>query len=176
VYALALFAKAALAVTLVIAGGAKLTDLPAFAGALRLFVPLRSWLPALPWLATAIAAGELALGAASIAFPGIWWPNLAVLLLTCGFAAVSAVGYVLFRGRSCHCFGSLFQRKFDLATLLRAAIFVAAAAFAMARAGRQAPIGGWASFGLLCAAALVALAAFAAARALAVGSPNLGGG
>jgi hypothetical protein len=166
---LILGAKSALAMMLLVAGGAKLADLDGFTATARMFVPRPALRTAVRAVAIAIAFGEVALGAASLSVPAAWWVNPVVLALACAFVAVSAAGYARFRGRSCQCFGALSRRKFDAWGVARAAVIVVAAAVAMTGVRPSAlaiPVA--ARAGLLAAALVVALAAFTAARALAV--------
>jgi hypothetical protein len=162
-------AKAALAVMLLVAGGAKLADLTGFAAAVRLFVPLRGLAPAYKHLAAAVALAEAALGGASLAFPAVTWINLVVLAAGCAFAAVSVIGFARHRGKSCRCFGALSRRTFDAAGILRSALIAALAA--VATIGVSAPairLGAVAQILLLAAAALLLAVSFTAARALAM--------
>ena len=168
---LILCAKAAIAVLLLVAAGAKLADLDAFASTVRLFLPGRG-LPAAS--ALILAAGstlaELALGAASLADPAAGWLNPVVFGACCAFLAVSVTGFAVHRGRSCRCFGALTQRKFDLAAIGRGAVIAAAAAVAMRPAQLSAiQLGLAGRLLLLAAGGLLALAAFTAARALTTG-------
>jgi hypothetical protein len=163
-----LAAKSALAMMLLVAGGAKLADLGGFAATVRMFVPRPAPRASVRAAAVAVALGEVGLGAASVSFPAARWVNPVILALACVFLAVSAVGYARLRGRSCQCFGALSQRKFDSSGVARAAAIVAAAALAMA--GVRPPavqLTVPARAGLLAAALVVALTAFTAARALA---------
>ncbi|MGI8447985.1 MAG: MauE/DoxX family redox-associated membrane protein [Streptosporangiaceae bacterium] len=168
---LELAAKSALAVILIIAGGAKLSDLPAFAASLRLFFPWRPFFPAMRWAAAAIAASELGLGAASLSLPAVRWLDLAVFALSCSFLVVSGIGYAMFRGRSCQCFGALSQRRFDVLGILRAAALAAIAATGAATTPVQ--ISDLAKILLLCGTGLLATTAFVAVRALEISSLNL---
>ncbi len=99
--------RAAIAVLLLAAGGAKLADLPGFASAVRLFLP--GAVPtALPraWLAR--RRHRTRPGAGSLSLPQPRWlePGRAGdLLLLPGRHLV--VGYARHRGRSCRCFGGL---------------------------------------------------------------------
>lgn len=161
-------AKAALAVLLLVAGGAKLSDLDGFTTAVALFAPTRGPRPLLRAAATALALAELALGAASLAAPAWRWVNLAVLALGCGFVAISALGYARHRDRTCRCFGALSRRRFDLAGLIRAAVIAAAAALAAGPVSASSVrLGLTAQLLLLGCATLVALAARTAAGVLA---------
>ena len=86
-----LAAKAAIAVLLIAAGGAKLADPVGFTAAIRLFVPppaarRRALVPA---VAAAVIAAELVAGAVSLCWPAAAWANLAVLVLACGFTVVA---------------------------------------------------------------------------------------
>lgn len=169
----ALGCKAAVAVLLVAAGGAKLADLPGFAASVRQFWPARIWPGSARRIAVASAAAELALGAASLASPRARWLNLAVLALSAGFVVVAAAGYRWHRGRSCRCFGALSRRGFSLAGIGRAALITLAAAVAVIPAGSALTQVGLAGrLGLLAGALLVALAArCAAASAGALAGP-----
>jgi len=164
-----LAAKSALAVMLLVAGGAKLADVPGFAGTVRLFIPRRVSGQMREGIAVGIASIELLAGAVSLSAPGWSWVNVAVLALGCVFVAVSLVGYALYRGRSCRCFGALSRRKFDLVAILRSAVIAGLAAIAVLRV-RPADIHlNAAEHALLLVVAVVLVAAsFTAARALAV--------
>jgi hypothetical protein len=171
VTALALAAKAALAVLLLAAGGAKLADRAGFAAAIRLFAPSRPQARVhalVPAVAVAIIMAELIAGAVSLCWPAAAWANLAVLVLACGFVTVAGVGYARFRGRPCRCFGALTRRSFSVRGLFQSIVILAAATLAMRPVG-QGPvaIGLTARLLLLAAAGLMALAARTAAKALA---------
>jgi hypothetical protein len=166
--ALSLGAKGALAVLLLAAGGAKLADLPGFTSAVALFAPAAVPRRMLRAVALAVALAELTLGGASLGTPSWRWVNLAVLVLSCGFVAVSVAGYVAHRGRACKCFGALSQRRFDAAGIVRAALITAVAVIAAGPVPAQSvQLGLAAQLLLLGSAALVAGAACTAARALA---------
>jgi len=134
--------KAAVAVLLLAAGGAKLADLTGFGATVGLFMPaaLRRRGPSTgggpaPGLlrggAAAIAAGEIALGAASLSSPLLGWLNVAVLATAGCFLAVGVIGYLRYPGRPCRCFGALSRRSFGPAGIGRAALIAAAAAVAV---------------------------------------------
>jgi hypothetical protein len=172
--ALVLAAKSAIAVMLLVAGGAKLADLSGFAATLRLFIPRPLEVSSIRTWAGVIVLAELALGTASLSAPGASWLNPVVFALCCAFAIVSATGYALFRGRSCQCFGALSRRRFDLSGLARSAVVAGLAALAMSGVEpAKLRLGAPATGLLLCGAALVALAAFTAARALDASYDNL---
>jgi hypothetical protein len=178
----ALGAKAALAVMLLIAGGAKLADLAGFAASVRLFAPRRlarsaPSAAAARRVALAVALGELALGGASLSSPELGWLNPVVLAVGCAFVAVSGTGYAFHRGRSCRCFGALSQRRFDLAGVGRAVAVAALAAVATTAVPPPSSVRlGLADRGLLLAATcLLAFVAFTAARALAASRDALPG-
>jgi hypothetical protein len=122
--------KAAIAVLLVSAGGAKLADLAGFTSAVRLLAPGFIPQPAVRALAGGIASGEVAVGAASLTSPALGWLNLVVLAVCCGFAAVSAAGYIWHREQACRCFGALSKRTFNAAGLYRAVLLAACAVVA----------------------------------------------
>ena len=161
--------KSALAMMLLVAGGAKLADLGGFTATVRMFLPRPALRATVRAGSAPVAVGEVALGAASVSFPAASWVNPVILALACVFVAVSGVGYARFRGRACHCFGALSQRKFDAWGVARAAAIVVAAALATAGVRPSAvQITALARAGLLAAALVVALTAFTAARALAM--------
>ena len=180
-YIIALTAKLALALTLIAAGSAKLADPGAFASTVWLFVP-RGWTEYPPTparavparavpaktLAWIIAAGELAVGCASLAAPGAVWVNWVVLGMGAAFIAVSVVGYARHRDRSCNCFGGLSRRRFDRRGIARSLLIGAGGVVATlpvpAAAIRLSAVD--ASL-LLAAAALAGCATFAAAKAVA---------
>lgn len=173
--------KAVIAVLLLAAGGAKLADLPGFAGTVRLFVPRSSGAASLDWqtqavrsadgspqialrLATGIAAGELAVGAVSLSVPQARWPNLIVLASCVAFLVTWSIGYGRHRGRSCRCFGALSARGFDRAGIVRAAVLVLAALAATTAVpvhAVQLGLGG--QLALLAGGALIACATYSAA-------------
>ncbi len=173
---LVLGGKAAIAVLLLAAGGAKLADLAGFTASVRLFVPApdaAAWAHRVPRaLAAGIVAVELAVGAASLAVPQARWLNSIVLAVCVGFVAVSGVGYDRHRGRPCRCFGALSHRGFSAAGLLRAmALLLVAAVLVEARVPAAAidlRLGG--RLGLLAGGALIAAIAYTAAMAAATGS------
>jgi hypothetical protein len=168
---LILAAKAAVAVLLLAAGGAKLADPAGFATAIRLFVPHRA--PSLvrarvPAAAAAIIGIELICGTVSLCWPSAGWANLAVLVLSCGFTVVAGLGYARFRGRPCRCFGALTRRSFSVRSLVQSLVVLAAAVLATRPADQSAvAVGLTAHLLLLAAAGLLALAACTAAKALA---------
>lgn len=168
--------RAALAALLLVAGGAKLADLPGFATSAAMLAP-RALVAAAPGLvrrlsrpvALLIALAELVLGAASLCSPAAGWPNLAVLAAGCAFVAVAAAGYAFRRGRPCRCFGALSRRGFDLLGVARAVLIAVAAGLATTRVPASGVRLGLADRGLLLASAvLLALVAAATARGLAV--------
>ncbi len=165
-----LAAKAAIAVLLIAAGGAKLADPVGFTAAIRLFVPppaarRRALVPA---VAAAVIAAELVAGAVSLCWPAAAWANLAVLVLACGFTVVAGLGYARYRGRPCRCFGALTRRSFSARSLVQSLVILAAATLAASPiATDTVAIGLTAHLLLLAAASLLALAASTAAKALA---------
>lgn len=120
--------KAALALTLLVAGSAKLADVRGFAVTVQLFAPRRTPGLVLHGIAFCIGLVELLLGAASFAFPAIAWVNDAVLVAGCVFVLLSAAGYLFHRGVACRCFGRLSPRVFDALTLARSLAMAALAA------------------------------------------------
>jgi hypothetical protein len=170
--ALALAAKAGLAVLLLAAGGAKLADLAGFGASIRLFVPRRASARAqalVPAAAGAIVTAELGAGSISLCWPSAAWVNFAVLALACGFTVVAVVGYAKYRGRPCRCFGALTRRSFSMRSLLQSVVVLAAAVLATRPAGQvEMTLGLTAHVLLLAAAGLMTLAAYTAARALAM--------
>ena len=175
----ALGAKAAIAVLLVVAGAAKLADLTGFAAAIRVFLPAAPprVLAGLPGVGAALALLELLTGAASLCWPATRWLNWLVLALACGFVVVAAVGFARHRGRPCRCLGALTRRSFGVRALVQALVIAAAASVAL-RPSRpaQVDLGVQAHLLLLTGACLLGLAAFTAARALAAGNTRPGMG
>jgi hypothetical protein len=164
---LALAAKSAVAVVLLVAGGAKMADVAGFATTVRLFVPRWTPYPIRAVAASAIALSEITLGGASLSAPGLAWIDLAVLAMTAAFVAVSAAGLAFYRGRSCRCFGALSRRKFDGRGLLRSIAIGGLAGVATVTVQPAAiAVGVGAQVMLAACAAVVVLAAFTAARAL----------
>jgi hypothetical protein len=168
---LGLGAKAAVAVLLLVAGGAKLADVPGLASAIRLFLPAaarQSVLAALPAASAGLALAELLTGAASLCWPAAGWLNWLVLALASGFVAVALVGYARYRGRPCRCFGALTRRAFEVRAIGQALLIAAMAAVALRPARpAQLDLGLADHLLLLAAASVLVLAAFTAARALA---------
>jgi hypothetical protein len=173
VYVIALAAKLAIAIMLIAAGSAKLAAVGQFASTVRLFlprglVPAGKALPAARMAAGLIAAGELAVGCASLALPQAGWLNWAVLGIAALFVVVSAVGYGRFRGRSCNCFGGLSRRRFDRRGIARSLLIAGIGAVATLPVPASAVRLSAADASLLLAAAVLAgCATFAAAKAVA---------
>ena len=176
----ALGAKAAIAVLLVVAGGAKLADPTGFAAAIRLFLPAAApprVLAGLPGASAALALTELLTGAASLCWPAARWLNWLVLALACGFVVVAAVGFARHRGRPCRCFGALTRRSFGFRTIAQALVIAGAAGVALwPSRPAHVDLGVPAQLLLLAGAGLLGLAAFTAARALAAGNTRPGMG
>lgn len=170
-----LAAKTVLAVMLVVAGAAKLSDLSGFGSTVRLFVPpavaARGWsAPVVAVLSAAIACGEVILGGASLSSPASAWLNIAVLGVACAFVAVAGVGFAVHRGRSCSCFGGLSHRRFDRAAVVRAVVIAGVAGLGTAAVPGALIRLDFTDRGLLlAAAALLASVAFSAARGLSAG-------
>jgi hypothetical protein len=161
-------AKASIAVLLLAAGGAKMADLTGFAGTVRMFLPRPARRIPGPSavLAAAIAAGEIAAGAASLSMPAVGWLNVAVLVICCGFVVVWTVGYARHSGRPCRCFGALSRRGFTVAGIGRAAGLALGAAVATASVPAVAiQLSVLTRLGLLAGGLLVAAGAFSAAAA-----------
>lgn len=166
--ALALSAKAALAVMLIIAGGAKLADRVGFAAVVRLFIPMRVLAGAYKHIATAIALAEVILGCASLSFPAAKWINLIVLAAGCAFIVVSVTGLALHRGKSCNCFGALSRRRFDVQSVFRSLLIAAFAVVATVGVSPSAVrVGAPAQALLFIAGAMLLAVSFTAAKALA---------
>jgi hypothetical protein len=165
---LVLAAKTALAVMLIVAGGAKLADLTGFAAVVRLFVPMRALGPAYQYVAAAVAVGEIILGCASLSLPAVKWINLAVLAAGSAFVLVSVIGFARHRGKSCRCFGALSRRRFDVSSILRSSLIAALAAVGTVGVSPSTVRLGITAQVLLLAAAMLLLAvSFTAAKALA---------
>jgi len=175
---IALCAKAALAVMLIVAGGAKLADRAGFAAVVRLFIPVRALAPAYSYIALAIALAEVILGCASLSFPDVTWVNLIVFIAGCAFIVVSVTGLALHSGKSCNCFGTLSRRKFDVPSVFRSTIISAFAVLAMVGVSPSSVrLGVLTQALLLTAGAMLVAVSFTAAKALAVipeGQPRVG--
>lgn len=169
-YALALSAKAAVAVLLLVAGAAKLADLAGFAAAVRLFLPtaaVRLVGGRVLAVGAAVATAEVLAGVISLCVPAARWMNLVVLALAAAFVVVAAAGYARHRGRPCRCFGALTRREFGPRALVQAVAVTAAAALAISHAPpAQLRLGAASQLLLFAATGLVGVAAFTAARAL----------
>lgn len=167
-------AKAALAVILLVAGGAKLADLRGFGATVRLFLPRRLPGSAVRACAVSIVGAELLLGGASLCWPAAHWLNPLVLVLTAGFVVVTVAGFAIFRGRTCRCFGALSSRSFDRVSIARSCLLVIVAVLAMGGLGSIAQLSGLASGLLAVASVLLIFGTFTAARALDASATNLG--
>lgn len=166
---LILGSKSAIAVMLLVAAGAKLSDPEGFAGAVRLFVPHRTPPRLVRTGALGIALLELALGAASLSSPAASWLNSAIFALACAFVIVSVAGFAFHRGRACLCFGGLSRRRFDTWSIVRSIVIAVGAAIAMmGTSAASVQVGPVLRGVLLMASLLVALVASTAARALTV--------
>lgn len=129
---LILFTKSTVAVLLVVAGAAKLSDPGSFALTVRLFIPFRLSWRTFQASAFSIAVSEFALGTASLSFPEAHWLNIAIFALTWAFIIASVFGFAFHRGRPCHCFGALSRRTFDTLSIIRSMAIAAVAAVAVA--------------------------------------------
>jgi hypothetical protein len=166
---LILAAKSAIAVMLLIAAGAKLSDPHSFAAAVRLFVPLRTPPRLVRIGALGIALLELALGAASLSSPAASWLNAVIFGLACVFVIVSVVGFAFHRRRACLCFGALSRREFDTWSIVRSVIIAVGAVVGMLDAPpASVQVGPALRVVLLIAGLLLAVVASTAARALAI--------
>ena len=167
---LVLAAKSGLALMLIVAGSAKLAGVSGFAASVKLFMPAQVSARVMERTAIGIATFELTLGSASLAFPSVAAINFLVLATACGFLAVSCIGYVRHRGKSCLCFGQLSNRVFDGAGVLRSALIVGlAASVALIGVSPSAIQLATAGHALLIAGAIVvAVATYTAARGAAL--------
>lgn len=163
----ALTSKTVLASMLLVAGGAKFADLDGFAAAVRLLTSFHLTRQSARLAGLIIALTELITGMASLALPEIPRINLAVVVMTCAFLAVSLLGYVRHRGRSCRCFGALSRRSFDGKSLCRNILIASLSTIVMVESQGTVTRLSVASHALLFAGAgLIALTAFSAGRAL----------
>jgi hypothetical protein len=165
---LVLAIKAALALTLLTAGSAKLADVTSFAATVRLFVPRRVPGFAVRGVAAGAGLAEVLIGTASFSFPASDWVNVVVLGAGCTFVVLSGAGYLFHRGVACRCFGRLSRRSFDAPALARSlGIAGLAAVVAVSTVSPGAiRLTAVAHVLLLATAALLAAATFTAARAL----------
>lgn len=121
-----LIARLLLAFVFVIAGLAKLADLPGSQQALRDFgVPPRLASP----FGLLLPLAELTVAVALIPTVSAWWAALGALLLLLLF--VGGIGYNLARGHKpdCHCFGQLYSKPIGWPTLIRNLLLAAVAGF-----------------------------------------------
>jgi hypothetical protein len=170
---IAIVSKVGLALMLAIAGAAKLADLSGFASTIRLFMPRRRFSDVVfRRVAGAIAGAEILLGTVSLSLPAASRINLVVLAAGLGFVTVSLVGYALYRGRSCNCFGALSARRFDAAGILRGVFIVIAASLASVSVHHsKVDVDLTVTVVLVCCSLLLAVASFTAARSLAASRP-----
>lgn len=130
-----LLARLVLAGVFLVAGIAKLADLPGSRQAVRDFgVPEPLSAP----LGTLLPLGESVVALALLISPFAWWGALGALALLLVF--VAGIAYNLSRGRQpeCHCFGQLHSEPVGWPTLIRNLVLSAVAAFVIAF-GRAAP-------------------------------------
>jgi hypothetical protein len=165
----ALIAKAAVAVILIVAGGAKLADIPGFTTTVRIFVPVRTSKAVSTVFARALSLLELGLATGSLAFPRIIAFDIAIFILCCMFVVVSVYGYIFHHGRSCRCFGALTARTFDGEGIGRSALMAGLAGFVVADiqpAAATADLTG--TILLIVSIVVVGFASYTAARCLKV--------
>ena len=161
-------AKAAIAVTFLIAGSAKLADISGFTATMRLFLPWPVSRLAIRCSAVGIALSELLLGSFSLSSPSARWLNPMIFAATLLFVGVALLGYALHRGRSCRCFGALSERKFDALGIIRNVTIAVVAAAAMLSVPSPAiNIDAPERVALAIGAMMVGLAAFTATRSIA---------
>lgn len=111
-----LLARLLLAAVLIVAGGAKLADLPGSRrAAAGLGVPERL----APTVGILLPIAELAIGVALIRAATAWWGALGALALLAVF--IVAIAFNLARGRTpdCHCFGQIHSAPAGPATIAR---------------------------------------------------------
>jgi thiol-disulfide isomerase/thioredoxin/uncharacterized membrane protein YphA (DoxX/SURF4 family) len=121
-----LLARLVLAVVFVVAGLAKLADVPGSQKALHDFgVPQPLTNP----LGILLPCAEIAIAIALIPLASAWWAALGALLLLLAF--VAAISYNLVQGRTpaCHCFGQLSSAPAGRSTLIRNGLLALVAAF-----------------------------------------------
>ena len=167
-------AKLILAVTLLVAGGAKLASLSSFSATVRMFLPNRFRLPIARAISISVILGELILGTMSLTLPSVPLINQLVLVLCAAFIVISSIGYAIFRGRSCQCFGGLSQRKFDFLGVARSVLLLAMSVIALQHLNPgtiQVQLSS--TLLLLVGAALLGASAFIAARAIEASARNL---
>ncbi len=121
-----LVARLLLAAIFIVAGGAKLADLPGSRRAVAGFgVPERF----APTLGLLLPLAELAIGVALIPAATARWGALATLVLLIAF--IAAIGCNLAQGRTpdCHCFGQIHSAPAGWPTIARNGVLAAGAAF-----------------------------------------------
>jgi len=121
-----LLARLALAAVFIVAGGAKLADLPGSRQAVTGFGVPERFAPA---AGLALPIAELLIGLALIPTGSARWGALAALMLLAAF--IGAIGYNLAQGRTpdCHCFGQLHSAPAGWPTIARNAGLAVIAVF-----------------------------------------------
>lgn len=111
------FARDTLAAVLIVAGSAKLADLDGFRDTLKGLGFVRDAGSSASFACLAICSAELGLGSATLV--GIWprEVNLALLLLTLLFAAVTSYAAAWKPEVTCRCYGSLTRSQFSRTAL-----------------------------------------------------------
>jgi len=169
-----LIAKTILSVTLLMAGSAKLADVPSFSITLRMFVSLSIPQSFIRFAAAAIAIGEITAGLLSMTFPSIYLMNEVIVAFCSAFLAVSILGYLNFRDRSCACFGGLSQRKFDARAMVRSVGLLILAVVALLRVSSSSiQLTTSSRLLLVVAEGILCLTTFIAAQALERSAANL---
>jgi len=166
-----LAARGVLCLVFVVAGLAKLFDLPGAQQAVTAFgVPERLARP----VSVALPVLELGISLALVPLTTAWWGALTALCVLVLF--IAAIGRSMHRGQApdCHCFGQLHSAPAGPSTLARNAVLAAAAAFVVAH-GPRGPAGTSATtwVGRLSAAELLAVVALVVAAAVAVAAAAL---
>lgn len=137
-----LLARLVLSILFLLAGAAKLADLPGSCKSLEGF-GLASWL-AKPF-GFLLPLVELAVGILLLTSRGAWWGAWAALGMLLLFIAAISFNLVLGRSPDCHCFGQLHSKPVGWSTLLRNALLSAVGAFVVwqGRANASLSLANW---------------------------------
>jgi thiol-disulfide isomerase/thioredoxin len=133
-------ARVLLAFVFLVAGLAKLADLPGSRKSMADFGVPKGLAPVFGLL---LPLGEIAIAIALLPSISAWWGGVGALALLLIF--IAGIIYNLARGRTpdCHCFGKLHSAPIGWKTIARNAVFCAFAAAVVYRGTQQPPLLGW---------------------------------
>lgn len=149
-----LFLRLLLAAVFLVAGVAKLVDVPGTRASLRDFAAPGALVPVLAWL---LPIAELACALTLLTPAWAWWGAAGAAALLVVFTV--GIGVTLLKGRrpACHCFGQFSSEAVGAATLGRNAFFLGAALFILSQR-TLVPLSGSGALGSNPAVTVLALA------------------